>query len=209
VPDLFSDPCIPHHKVSGSEIHHGVPVDERRSLVVGLLVGTVFKCTNGGVSRIMKLPRAFWSDRSISFVELSFETSRGVASPDSPYRDLTVCVVDDDISIRESISGLLRAEGIRVEAYASANEFFARVTWESPACLILDIDLPGLSRVDLERELERLQVVIPTIFLTGDGDPFVSDPTIQARALNFVTLPVDPDDLLGAIQEGLLTHDLN
>jgi DNA-binding NtrC family response regulator len=118
-----------------------------------------------------------------------------------------VCVVDDDAAIRESISSLLRAEGIRVETYASAKEFLGRVSREQPSCLVLDVDLPGLSGLDLQRELVRMDVVIPTIFLTGHGDIPMSVRAIQAGALDFLTKPVDPDDLLGAIQDGMLARE--
>ena len=84
--------------------------------------------------------------------------------------DAPVCVVDDDDSILESIEGLLRAEGIAVETYRSARDFLARPPGEPPGCLVLDVNLPGLSGLDLQRQLARADIYIPIIFLTGFGD---------------------------------------
>src|SRR6201996_2865013 len=121
--------------------------------------------------------------------------------------DAPVCVVDDDVSIRESIEGLLRVEGLRVETYCSAREFLARATAEPPGCLVLDVELPGLSGLELQRELFRAEAHIPIIFLTGHGDIPMSVRAIKAGAFEFLTKPFDPDDLLDAVQEGLLTRE--
>ena len=119
----------------------------------------------------------------------------------------SVCVVDDDASIRESVEGLLRAEGLRVETYCSAREFLARTTVEPPGCLVLDVELPGLSGLELQRELFRTEAHIPIIFLTGHGDIPMSVRAIKAGALEFLTKPFDPEDLLDAIQEGMLARE--
>jgi DNA-binding NtrC family response regulator len=121
--------------------------------------------------------------------------------------DAPVCVVDDDESIRESVKGLLRAEGLRVETYSSAQEFLARATAERPGCLVLDVELPGLSGLELQRELFRAETHIPIIFLTGHGDIPMSVRAMKAGAFEFLTKPFDPDDLLDAVQEGLLTRE--
>jgi DNA-binding NtrC family response regulator len=121
--------------------------------------------------------------------------------------DPPVCIVDDDFSIRESLQNLLRAEGIPVETYCSAKEFLARARVEPPGCLVLDVDLPGLSGLDLQRELSRTDVHIPIIFLTGHGDIPMSVRAIKAGALEFLTKPFDPEDLLDAIQEGMLARE--
>jgi DNA-binding NtrC family response regulator len=121
--------------------------------------------------------------------------------------DAPVCVVDDDASIRESIEGLLRAEGLRVETYCSATEFLARGNPEPPGCLVLDVELPGLSGLDLQRELFRADPHIPIIFLTAHGDIPMSVRAIKAGAFEFLTKPFDPEDLLDAVQEGLLTRE--
>jgi DNA-binding NtrC family response regulator len=121
--------------------------------------------------------------------------------------DPLVCVVDDDSSIRESIDGLLRAEGIQVETYGSAKDFLARKRSEPPGCLILDVDLPGSSGLDLQRELSRSDMHIPIIFLTGYGDIPMSVRAIKAGALEFLTKPFNPEDLLDAIQQGMLSRE--
>ncbi|HEY0792463.1 MAG TPA: sigma-54 dependent transcriptional regulator [Chthoniobacterales bacterium] len=118
-----------------------------------------------------------------------------------------VCVVDDDASIRESVEGLLRAEGIPVETYRSAKEFLARPCTEPPGCLLLDVNLPGFSGLELQRELSRTEVHIPIIFLTGHGDIPMSVRAIKAGALEFLTKPFDPEDLLDAIQEGMRARE--
>jgi DNA-binding NtrC family response regulator len=121
--------------------------------------------------------------------------------------DPPVCIVDDDFSIRESLQSLLRAAGIQVETYCSAKEFLARARVESPGCLVLDVDLPGLSGLELQRELSRTDVHIPIIFLTGHGDIPMSVRAIKAGALEFLTKPFDPEDLLDAIQAGMLARE--
>ncbi len=121
--------------------------------------------------------------------------------------DLPVCIVDDDASIRESVESLLRAEGLRVETYCSAKEFLARPSAEGPGCLVLDVELPGLSGLELQRELFRAESDIPIIFLTGHGNIPMSVRAIKAGAFEFLTKPFDPEDLLDAIQEGLLTRE--
>ncbi|MEZ0390103.1 MAG: sigma-54-dependent transcriptional regulator [Verrucomicrobium sp.] len=121
--------------------------------------------------------------------------------------DAPVCVVDDDASIRESIQGFLRAEGLRVETFCSAKEFLERASTEPPGCLVLDVELPGLSGLELQRELSRTEVYLPIVFLTGHGDIPMSVRAIKAGAFEFLTKPFDPDDLLDAVQEGLLTRE--
>src|ERR1700755_1484492 len=117
-----------------------------------------------------------------------------------------VCVVDDDSSIREAIEGLLRAEGIPVKTYPTAQEFLTRGQEEPAGCLVLDEDLPGLSGLELQRELSRTEVHIPIIFLTGHADIPMSVRAVKAGALEVLTKPFDPEDLLDAIQEGMLVR---
>lgn len=121
--------------------------------------------------------------------------------------DALVCVVDDDVSIRESVRGLLRAEGLRVETYGSADDFLARSRGEPPGCLVLDVELPGLSGLQLQRELFRSEPHIPIVFLTGHGDISMSVRAIKAGAFEFLTKPFDPEELLDAVQESLLTRE--
>src|SRR5580692_3480216 len=121
--------------------------------------------------------------------------------------DPPVCVVDDDFSVCEAIEGLLRAEGIQVETYRTAKEFLTRSCASPPGCLVLDVNLPGLSGLELQRELFRTEAHIPIIFLTGHGDIPMSVRAIKAGALEFLTKPFDPEDLLDAIQEGMLARE--
>lgn len=121
--------------------------------------------------------------------------------------DAPICVVDDDESIRESVKRLLRAEGLRVETFCSAREYLARANPEPPGCLVLDVELPGLSGLELQRELVRTGAVPPIVVLTGHGDIPMSVRAIKAGAFEFLTKPFDPDDLLDAVQESLLTRE--
>src|SRR5881296_2555619 len=114
-----------------------------------------------------------------------------------------VCVVDDDASVREAVGGLLRSVGMTVETFGSAREFLARARRDAPSCLVLDVELPGLSGLDLQQELVKGNVRVPIIFLTGHGDIPMSVRAIQAGALDFLTKPVDVDLLLGAIERGI------
>ena len=114
-----------------------------------------------------------------------------------------VCVVDDDASVREAVGGLLRSVGMTVETFGSAREFLASVRRDAPSCLVLDVELPGLSGLDLQQELVKGNVRVPIIFLTGHGDIPMSVRAIQAGALDFLTKPVDVDQLLGAIERGI------
>jgi two-component system response regulator AtoC len=118
-----------------------------------------------------------------------------------------VYVVDDDVSMRESVGSLIRSAGLRVETLASAQEFLARPRSEVPSCLVLDVKLPGLSGLDLQQELAKAEFPIPIIFLTGYGDIPMSVRAMKAGALEFFTKPFDDEALLDAIRQGILrTH---
>jgi DNA-binding NtrC family response regulator len=114
-----------------------------------------------------------------------------------------VYVVDDDVSMRESVGSLIRSAGLRVETFASAQEFLARPRGEVPSCLVLDVKLPGLSGLDLQQELAKADVQIPIIFLTGFGDIPMSVRAMKAGALEFFTKPFDDEALLDAIHQGI------
>ena len=117
-----------------------------------------------------------------------------------------VCVVDDDASVRESVRSLLRSAGLTVETFGSAREFLASSRRDASSCLVLDVELPGLSGLDLQRELANAGVRIPIIFLTGHGDIPMSVRAMKAGALEFLTKPVAGDELLAAIQQGISQH---
>jgi DNA-binding NtrC family response regulator len=114
-----------------------------------------------------------------------------------------VYVVDDDVSVREALSSLIRSAGWKVETFATAREFLAHPQSDAPSCLVLDLQLPGLSGLDLQRELIKANIHIPIIFLTGHGDIPTSVRAIKAGALEFLTKPFHDEDLLEAIQQGL------
>src|SRR5438445_530015 len=114
-----------------------------------------------------------------------------------------IAVVDDDASVREAVGSLLRSEGLKVETFGSAREFLASPRRDPPSCLVLDVELPGLSGLDLQQELLKGNAQIPIIFLTGHGDIPMSVRAIKSGALDFLTKPVDADHLLGAIAKGI------
>jgi DNA-binding NtrC family response regulator len=118
----------------------------------------------------------------------------------------TVCVVDDDVSAREAVERLLQAAGLKVETYASAHEFLARSSSGLPGCLILDVELPGLSGLELQEELARAGVDVPIVFLTGHGNIPMTVRALKAGAQEFLTKPFDADELLNAIRQGISRH---
>ncbi|HEY5953274.1 MAG TPA: sigma-54 dependent transcriptional regulator, partial [Terrimicrobiaceae bacterium] len=114
-----------------------------------------------------------------------------------------VCVVDDDASVREAIEGVLRAENFEVELFASASRFLARAVMAPISCLILDVEMPGQSGLDLQHELAEAGLEIPIIFLTGRGSIPMSVKAMKAGAVEFLTKPLDAEELLNAIQEAI------
>ena len=117
--------------------------------------------------------------------------------------DAIVFVVDDDPSIREAIKSLIRLEGLRVETFGSAQEFLRNERPDLPGCVVLDVELPGLSGLDLQRELTAHAIKLPIIFITGYGDIPMSVRAMKAGATEFLTKPFRDQDLLDAIQEAL------
>src|SRR5919106_176094 len=117
--------------------------------------------------------------------------------------DAMVFVIDDDESIRESLKSLLRSVGLGVETFASAHEFSQSTRPDVAACLILDVRMPGLSGLDLQRELAEANIHIPIIFITGHGDIPMSVRAMKAGAVEFLTKPFRDQDLLDAIQQAL------
>ena len=115
-----------------------------------------------------------------------------------------IAVVDDDLSVREGLKSLIRsAAGCRVETFASAQEFLARPYTEAPNCLILDLQLPGLSGLDLQKRMAEVGPEIPIVFLTGHGNIPASVRAMKAGAVEFLTKPFDDEELLRAIQEAI------
>ncbi|MGA8480949.1 MAG: sigma-54 dependent transcriptional regulator [Chthoniobacterales bacterium] len=122
---------------------------------------------------------------------------------DLPNQNGLVCVVDDELSIRESLSFLLRSAGLKVRAFASAQEFLTNQPLDSLCCLVLDVQLPEISGLDLQQELVSGSAAIPIIFITGYGDIPMSVRAMKAGAIEFLTKPFRDEDLLSAIDEAI------
>ena len=114
-----------------------------------------------------------------------------------------VFVIDDDESIREALKSLIRSVGLSVETFASAQDFLESSRPDVPSCLILDVRMPGLSGLDLQRDLAEAHIHIPIIFITGHGDIPMSVRAMKAGAEEFLTKPFRDQDLLDAIQQAL------
>jgi len=114
-----------------------------------------------------------------------------------------VFVVDDDPSVRDSLRRLLTSVGLTVEVFPSAQAFLKRPRVDSPGCLVLDVRLPGLSGLDLQRELAGTDTALPIVFLTGHGDIPMSVRAMKAGAVEFLTKPFREQDLLDAIRQAI------
>jgi FixJ family two-component response regulator len=114
-----------------------------------------------------------------------------------------IAIVDDDPSAREGLHSLIRSAGWRAEMFGSAQEFLARRSSEAPNCLVLDLQLPGLSGLDLQKRMAEVELEVPIVFLTGHGDIPASVQAMKAGAIEFLTKPVEEEDLLRAIQEAI------
>jgi FixJ family two-component response regulator len=115
----------------------------------------------------------------------------------------TVFIVDDDVSVRESLELLVRDENWKPETFASAQEFLAHPRKHVPSCLVLDVSLPGLNGLELQRQLAVEHIDIPIIFMTGYGNVPQSVQAMKAGALEFLTKPLNNDDLVSAIRNAL------
>src|SRR5262252_10437326 len=114
-----------------------------------------------------------------------------------------VCVVDDDRSMRESLRDLLCSTGLNVQTFASAHEFLTHRRPDVPTCLVLDVQLPGLSGLELQQELAKDEAPMPIIFITGHGDIPMTVRAMKAGALEFLTKPFRDEDLLNAVAQAL------
>jgi len=115
----------------------------------------------------------------------------------------TVFVVDDDEAVRNSLRRLLESVGLTVEVFPSAQAFLDRVRSDAPGCLVLDVQLPGLSGLDLQTELAETKMPLPIVFLTGHGDIPMSVKAMKAGAVEFLTKPFRQEDLVKAIRSAL------
>ncbi len=122
---------------------------------------------------------------------------------ESQERNAVIAIVDDDLSVRRSLQRLIRSAGWNAESFASAQEFLARPGPGTPSCLVLDLRLPGLSGLDLQKRMAEIGLEIPIVFLTGHGNIPASVQAMKAGAVEFLTKPFDEEDLFQAIQEAI------
>ena len=117
--------------------------------------------------------------------------------------DPIVFIVDDDLSVRRSTERLVQSAGLKVQTFTSAKEFLKNARFEGPACLVLDVRMPGLSGMDLQRELTQAGIRVPIIFITGHGDIPMSVRAMKAGAVEFLTKPFRTRSLLDAIRAAI------
>ena len=118
-----------------------------------------------------------------------------------PRSTPTVFVIDDDVEVRISIQGLLRAAGLHSESFGTAEEFLRNEAPDGPSCLVLDVSLPGVGGLELQRKLVDAGVLIPIIFITGHGDIPMTVKAMKTGAVEFLTKPFVDQDLLDAIRQ--------
>ena len=114
-----------------------------------------------------------------------------------------VYVVDDDVSVREALASLIGSVALNVECFASPQEFLRRRHRDGPSCLVLDVRMPGLSGMDLQRELARMGQAIPIVFISAHGDIPMAVRAMKAGAVEFLAKPFRDEDLLDAIRQAL------
>lgn len=114
-----------------------------------------------------------------------------------------VYIIDDDQSLREAIADLLNSVGLLAQSFASVQDFLEADRSDAPACLVLDIRMPGMSGLDFHREMEKWDIALPVIFITGHGDIPMSVRAMKQGAIEFLTKPFREQDLLDAIHQGI------
>jgi FixJ family two-component response regulator len=112
-------------------------------------------------------------------------------------------VIDDDVSVREGLTTLLESVGLAVQSFGSAREFLVGPLTAPNGCVVLDVNMPGMNGLDLQREMNTLGIALPVIFLTGHGDIPMTVRALKAGAAHFLTKPVQEKELMGAIQQAL------
>jgi FixJ family two-component response regulator len=115
----------------------------------------------------------------------------------------TVFIIDDDANVRASIAGLLKSVGLRSETFGTAQEFLSKTRSDGPSCLVLDVRLPGMNGLEVQRELTEKGVPIPIIFITGHGDIPMTVRAMKSGAVEFLTKPFNDQELLDAIYQAL------
>src|SRR5467141_2997848 len=141
--------------------------------------------------------------RAISCAPVGFPSDAGSRGSATAEPTPVVFVVDDDISVRESLELLIRSEGWRPETFESAQEFLARPRALVPSCLVLDVSLPGLNGLELQKRVAVERTDMPIIFITGHGDVPMTVQAMKAGAAEFLTKPFKDDVLLDAIRSAI------
>jgi FixJ family two-component response regulator len=136
-------------------------------------------------------------------MNLARTTSYAMAAPPTSTATPIVYIVDDDISVRESLELLVGNENWKPEAFASAQEFLDHPRKPVPSCLVLDLSLPGLNGLDLQKQLALEPITTPIIFITGHGDVPKTVQAMKAGAVEFLTKPLDYETLVSAIRSAL------
>jgi FixJ family two-component response regulator len=121
----------------------------------------------------------------------------------TPADEATVFVIDDDARMRAATERLLKSVGLHVESFAAPKDFLTRKLPDGPSCLVLDVRLPGMSGLDVQRNLTEAGVRIPVIFITGHGDIPMTVKAMKSGAVEFLTKPFRDQDLVDAIQQAL------
>jgi FixJ family two-component response regulator len=124
-------------------------------------------------------------------------------STSSAAEDSVVFVIDDDRSVRVALNDLLESVGLNAQSFESPQEFLQSDRPDLPACIVLDVKMPGMNGLQFQRELDRLKIRLPIIFITGHGDIPMSVQAMKAGAIEFLTKPFSDKDLLDAIKAGL------
>jgi RNA polymerase sigma factor (sigma-70 family) len=138
-------------------------------------------------------------DGSETSVSPQFGEGHTMSTQDGP----NVYIVDDDADMRESLQELLASVGLRSQSFGTAQEFLSVRPCDGPSCLILDVRLPGISGLDLQRELKRGRIGIPIVFLTAHADVPMSVKAMKSGAIEFLTKPFRQQELLDAVQRSL------
>jgi FixJ family two-component response regulator len=120
-----------------------------------------------------------------------------------PEQKAVVFVVDDDESVREALGSLIRSAGLGVETFVSAQDFLTRPRASAPSCLVLDVKMPGLSGLDLQKRMAEADIEIPIVFITGHSDVPTSVRAMKAGTVEFLTKPFGDRDLLDAIEQAI------
>lgn len=170
------------------------------------------KCLLGGIALALLTLVCYRFQVNSTTVALLYLIVIVLVSLTSGLIPAMVFVVDDDESVRDSLEGLIRSAGLSVETYASAQEFLAGArsncvgSVSAPSCLVLDVHLPGLSGLDLQKQMAEVNIGIPVIFITGRGDIPTTVRAMKAGAIEFLTKPFRDQDLLDAIGQAI-QHD--